>query len=69
MIPYKLDYTIHKVLENRPKMLTQSKTILEKVQDHKWYISERLGRDVGLLIATLDFLRNRNLPPIPRPVR
>jgi hypothetical protein len=61
MIPYKLDYTIEKALQNGAN--AQEKTILARVQDHKWFVSERLGRDVGMLVATLDYFRNiRNLP-------
>ena len=29
-----------------------------KVQDHKWYVSERLGRDVGFRVAAVDFIEN-----------
>jgi transitional endoplasmic reticulum ATPase len=30
----------------------------EKVLVHKWYLSERLGRDVGLKVATIDYFEN-----------
>jgi hypothetical protein len=30
----------------------------ERVQEHKWLVSERLGRDVGLRFAALDWLEN-----------
>lgn len=30
----------------------------QRIQDHKWYISERLGRDVGLHVAAVDFIEN-----------
>jgi hypothetical protein len=29
-----------------------------RISDHKWYISERLGRDVGLTVAAVDYLEN-----------
>ena len=29
-----------------------------KILEHKWFLSERLGRDVGLKVACLDFLEN-----------
>jgi transitional endoplasmic reticulum ATPase len=29
-----------------------------KILEHKWFLSERLGRDVGLRVACLDFLEN-----------
>ena len=43
-----------------------------RVLEHKWYVSERLGRDVGLRVAALDYFENiqRPLPPVPyRPER
>lgn len=68
MIPYKLEYTVHKTLENRA--IAQETTIFTKISDHKWYVSERLGRDVGMLVATLDYFTNiHSLPFIPRPIR
>lgn len=30
----------------------------EKVLQHKWFLSERLGRDVGLKVACVDFIEN-----------
>ena len=72
MISYKLDHTIEKILENEfsteqklikeltgkvlPKV--EAKNIWLKVLDHKWYISERLRRDVGLRVAALDYMEN-----------
>ena len=29
-----------------------------QVLEHKWYLSERLGRDVGLRVAALDYFKN-----------
>lgn len=29
-----------------------------RICDHKWYISEKLGRDVGLTVAAIDYLEN-----------
>ncbi|MDX6271070.1 MAG: transitional endoplasmic reticulum ATPase [Acidobacteriota bacterium] len=29
-----------------------------QVLEHKWYMSERLGRDVGLKVAALDYFKN-----------
>jgi hypothetical protein len=28
------------------------------IQDHKWFLSERLGRDVGTRVAALDYFEN-----------
>lgn len=72
MIPYKLDYTIEKVSKtfssNEQKALQQltgksltqkeAQQIWSKVKDHKWYVSERLGRDVGFRVAAIDFFEN-----------
>ena len=83
MIPYKLDNTIEKILENRAvpeqKLLkqftgksfakTEAKIILKKVEDHKWYLSERLGRDVGMRVAAIDYLENIDQLPSRRPPR
>ena len=69
---YRLDYTIEKVLQDNPsreqKILLklagesfpkeEAKILWEKVQDHKWYVSERLRRDVGFRVAAIDYLEN-----------
>ena len=31
---------------------------LSYVKDHKWYLSERLGRDVGTYVAAVDYFEN-----------
>ena len=68
MIPYKLDYTIEKTLENKASKIDFNANSLTKtIQDHKWYLSERLGRDVGLFVATLDYFLNiQKLPTTPK---
>jgi hypothetical protein len=35
-----------------------------RILDHKWYMSERLGRDVGLRVAAVDYFENV-APPRP----
>jgi Domain of unknown function (DUF4032) len=69
---YRNDYSIAKVLENMPtreqkdlaeytgKHFSQSeaKAIWERVVDHKWYVSEKLQRDIGLRVAAIDFVEN-----------
>jgi hypothetical protein len=32
--------------------------VLPYIQDHKWYVSERLGRDVGMRVAAVDYIEN-----------
>lgn len=85
MLPYRLDYTIEKVLKNNPtheqnllKQLTgkffakeEALRLWKKVENHKWLLSEKLGRDIGVKVAAIDYfenihkspssLRNRNL--------
>lgn len=69
---YKLDYTIEKTLQQHQtteqKFLKQftnedfskadAKYIFEKIGDHKWYVSEKLQRDVGLAVAAIDYFEN-----------
>ena len=33
-----------------------------RILDHKWYVRERLGRDVGLHVAAVDYFENVALP-------
>lgn len=78
MIPYILDYTIEKIAKNSSnqeqkiikqltgKSLSQKEAgkVWAKVKDHKWYVSERLGRDVGLRVAAVDFIENIYEPSV-----
>ncbi len=70
-IPFKLDYVIEKTLAGESsarrtlKALTgvklsagEARRIWPRILEHKWYISERLGRDVGLRVAAVDYLEN-----------
>ena len=71
-IQYKLDHVIEKTL-NTPgmreqralKLLTglelapdEASFFWPRLLDHKWYMSERLGRDVGLRVAAVDYFEN-----------
>ncbi|HEV8591242.1 MAG TPA: DUF4032 domain-containing protein [Pyrinomonadaceae bacterium] len=71
MIPYKLDFTINELNSDRlaaqgilqaytGKVMPKSEAvrILQRIPDHKWYLSERLGRDVGMRVAAVDFIEN-----------
>lgn len=40
-----------------------------RLLEHKWYLSERLGRDVGLRVAAADFFENIEPPRAPRAYR
>ncbi|HEX8246855.1 MAG TPA: DUF4032 domain-containing protein [Pyrinomonadaceae bacterium] len=72
MIFYTLDYVIEKTLKQNltaeqmflkkftgsPLSNEEAQRLFERIEDHKWYVSERLGRDVGLKVAMVDFLEN-----------
>lgn len=69
---YQLDYVVEKVRQNEPsreqnllKQLVgqdftkeEAKFVWEKIGDHKWFIGERLKRDVGLKVAAVDYIEN-----------
>lgn len=57
----------------------EAQEVWPQVLEHKWYLSERLGRDVGLKVAALDYFKNvrgiakrdelREVPPPALPIR
>lgn len=72
-IPFRLDYVIEKTLalqagaERRRALKKAAGVILTpaearvlwpRLQEHKWLMSEKLGRDVGLRVAAIDFFEN-----------
>jgi hypothetical protein len=73
----KFEHVVEEVVSNYPKdqrrvlqKLTGRKLSVEQASDawprileHKWLLSERLGRDVGLRVAALDYFDNVR-PPI-----
>lgn len=76
MIPFRLDYVIEQT--NVEGVCDEQKVLKElagvklpsaearaewpRVLEHKWFMSERLGRDVGLRVAALDYFENVRLP-------
>jgi hypothetical protein len=59
---YRLDYTIEKVTKTNSEQ-----SFTKTIKDHKWLLSERLGRDVGLFVAALDYFLNiQQLPTTPK---
>ncbi len=76
MIPFKLDYVIDRALGEgtceEQKVLkelagvrlnsAEARAEWPRVLEHKWFVSERLGRDVGLRVAALDYFENVRLP-------
>ena len=57
----------------------EARQVWPQVLEHKWYLSERAGRDVGLRAAALDYFKNvrriakrdelREMPPPALPCR
>ena len=71
-IPFKLDYVIDKTMaapSNREQHVlksvagvdltpTEARVVWPRVIEHKWLMSEKLGRDVGLRVAAIDYIEN-----------
>ena len=69
---YKLDYTIEKTLNDiqtteqsalkkyagKDFSKREAKYLWERIVDHKWYMSERLKRDIGFRVAAVDYVEN-----------
>ncbi len=36
----------------------EAREALPRIRDHKWYLSERMGRDVGWQVAAVDYFEN-----------
>ena len=36
----------------------EAKIVLDRIPDHKWLLSEQLGRDVGMKVAAIDLVEN-----------
>ena len=63
-----IDETLKNELSNNQKLLKQftgknfekkeAEYLWSRITDHKWYVSERLQRDVGFKVAALDFMEN-----------
>ena len=46
----------------------EASAVWPRLLEHKWYLGERLGRDVGLRVAAADYFENIE-PPRPRAPR
>lgn len=42
-----------------------ARAVWPRILDHKWYMSERMGRDVGIRVAAIDYLEHVE-PIVPR---
>ena len=76
MIPFRLEHVIERTLaggateeqrllgELAGVRLSAAEAAAEwpRVLEHKWFISERIGRDTGLRVAALDYFENVRLP-------
>jgi hypothetical protein len=40
----------------------EAKQVLDRIPDHKWLLSEQLGRDVGMKVAAIDLIENFYAP-------
>lgn len=72
MIFYQLDYVVEEIKKSEPSFEQQTlrsyvgaeftreeaEYIWERVIDHKWYVGERLQRDIGLRVAAVDYVEN-----------
>ncbi|MDT5158217.1 MAG: adenylate cyclase [Acidobacteriota bacterium] len=41
---------------------SDARAVWPSVLEHKWYLGERLGRDVGLRVAAVDYFENIHTP-------
>lgn len=71
-IPFKLDDVIERTLRGQGtseqrelKRLagvrlsaSEARAVWRRILEHKWFLSERLGRDVGLRVAVTDYFEN-----------
>ena len=71
-IPFKLDYAIEKLVNDFGRCeqrniralagvklgAQEAHDVWTRILEHKWYISERLGRDIGLRVAAIDYFEN-----------
>lgn len=76
MIPFRLDYVIERTLRDGRceeqrllrelagvrLTLTEARAEWPRVLEHKWFVSERMGRDIGLRVAAIDYFENVRLP-------
>lgn len=76
MIPFQLDYVIEQTLRGgageEQRLLrelagvrlgpAEAASEWGRVLEHKWFVSERLGRDIGLRVAAIDYFENVRRP-------
>ncbi|HEV3470648.1 MAG TPA: DUF4032 domain-containing protein [Pyrinomonadaceae bacterium] len=71
-LSFKLEHIIEEVVSEHPRdqkrvlrkltgvklSTAYAQDVWPQVLEHKWYLSERLGRDVGLRVAAVDYFEN-----------
>ena len=79
-IPFPLEWVIDRARSEPPRRRPDVEPVLvalgvsdadaervwPEILDHKWYLSERVGRDVGLRVAVVDYFDNVAPPPARR---
>ena len=77
MLTFPLDYVIQRSIEAEDEQRVlrrlagvrvkraEARSLWPRILEHKWYLSERLGRDVGLRVAAVDYLDNVRGGPLP----
>ena len=72
MFPFKLDFALSPLEQTGPELErnllriytgydlgeNEAKRLCEKISDHKWFVSERLRRDVGFHVAAIDYVEH-----------
>lgn len=48
---------------------SEARSLWPRLLEHKWYLGERLGRDVGLRVAVVDYFENIEEPRAPAATR
>lgn len=72
MISYQLDYVVEETRRSQPTReqillreylgrrfsKPEAEFLWNRIEDHKWFVSERLSRDIGFRVAAIDFFEN-----------
>jgi len=75
-ISFRLEHVIEEVLSEYPRdqkrvlrkltgrklSASEASAAWPRILEHKWLLSERLGRDVGLMVAAVDYFENVRPP-------
>src|SRR5258706_10566380 len=53
-----LDRNILQIFIGKRLSEMEASSLLRRIADHKWYVGERLDRDVGYYVAAIDYIEN-----------